>query len=197
MPLPAPSARTAIHQRSIQLDGFEREDGLWDIEGHLTDVKSYAFKNEFRGTVKPGKFIHDMWLRITLDDDLLIHGVEVRIDDSPFKVCPNITKNYEQLIGVKIGIGWRRALAKKVGGTLGCTHLTELLGPLATVAIQTIMPLVMKRAKEAAISAGEYSKQPPKALQQSKAPGLINSCHAWASDGEYIKKNAPDFYTGE
>ena len=38
MPLPSPAPRTHIHARTVRLDGYRRADGLWDIEGHLTDV---------------------------------------------------------------------------------------------------------------------------------------------------------------
>ena len=33
MPLPAPAPRTLKHTRAIECTGYEREDGLWDIEG--------------------------------------------------------------------------------------------------------------------------------------------------------------------
>ena len=49
---PAPAA--AIHHRRIDCRGYRRADGLWDIEGHLTDAKSYPFINSFRGEVAPG-----------------------------------------------------------------------------------------------------------------------------------------------
>ncbi|MBP7488731.1 MAG: DUF2889 domain-containing protein, partial [Azospira sp.] len=44
MPLsPAPVARQRLHVRSIQLYGFKREDGLWDVEARLTDVKDHDY----------------------------------------------------------------------------------------------------------------------------------------------------------
>ena len=190
MPLSLSPARKHIHKRSIQLDGYEREDGLWDIEGHLTDVKSYSFKNKFRGELKPNEYIHDMWIRLTLDDDLTICDIETRIDDSPYKICPRVSENYKELKGLKIGIGWRRSIKQKVGSKLGCTHLTELLAPLATVAIQTIMPLVASRKNQKNIT--ENSGK-----DKAKKPMLLNTCYNWSSDGDYIKENKPEFYTGQ
>ena len=35
MPLSKPAPRKHIHTREIKCLGFEREDGLWDIEGRL------------------------------------------------------------------------------------------------------------------------------------------------------------------
>jgi len=65
--------------------------------------------------------------------------------NSPFEMCPNITPNYKALIGIQMGPGWRKAIRMKVGGVQGCTHLTELLFPMATVAMQTIWPLSRKK----------------------------------------------------
>ena len=76
MPLSAPSARKPLHNREISCKGFHRSDGLWEIEGRLTDRKNYSFENETRGTVNAGDPVHDMWIRITLDDNLLIINVE-------------------------------------------------------------------------------------------------------------------------
>ena len=48
MPLPPPAARTPLHKRRLTIDGFEREDGLYDIEGRIVDTKPYRFKNRDR-----------------------------------------------------------------------------------------------------------------------------------------------------
>ena len=42
MPLSAPAPRHFMHNRAIECRGYQREDGLWDIEGHLVDTKTYA-----------------------------------------------------------------------------------------------------------------------------------------------------------
>ena len=55
MPLSPPEDREPIHHRRIDCRGYRRKDGLWDIEGHLTDVKSDPFPNTFRGEIKPGE----------------------------------------------------------------------------------------------------------------------------------------------
>ena len=41
MPLSEPAPRTLQHVRRVHYQGFEREDGLWDIEGELHDSKAY------------------------------------------------------------------------------------------------------------------------------------------------------------
>ena len=138
MSLSPPAPREPIHHRRIDCRGYRRADGLWDIEGHLTDTKTYGFGNSFRGEIGPGEPIHDMWLRLTLDDDLTVINAEAATVAGPFAVCPAITPAFAKLEGLKVGPGWRRAVQARLGGVQGCTHLVELLGPLATTAYQTI-----------------------------------------------------------
>lgn len=186
MPLPEPSPRRHAHTRAIDYKGFEREDGLWDIEAHMTDVKTYSFKNNWRGEVPIGEPLHEMMLRVTIDDHFVIQDVVASTEHSPFEMCPEITPVYKSLVGIKMGLGWRKAIRMKVGGVQGCTHLTELLFPMATVAMQTIWPLMRHRKNQADSDVGE-SKQ---------RPVVLNTCHAWSTDSEVVKENAPDYYTG-
>ena len=181
MPLSEPAPREALHIRTVDCRGYRRDDGLWDIEAHMTDTKSYAFTNSHRGEIAPGEPLHDMWLRLTIDDDLVIHAVEAVTEAAPFEVCGAITDNFAKLEGLAIRPGWKRALRERVGGVHGCTHLVELLQPLATVAYQTIWS---RRKSEKAVSAGKTK------------PGFIDSCHALRNDGEVVRDHFPKWYSG-
>ena len=66
------------------------------------------------------------------------------------------------------------------GGVHGCTHLVELLGPVATVAYQTLVARRMKQAND----------------QPDRRPSIIGSCHAYRSDGDVVRQRWPKFYTG-
>lgn len=178
MPLSAPAEREPIHQRRVECRGYRRRDGLWDIEGHITDVKSYGFDNTDRGHVAAGVPVHEMWVRLTIDDELVVHDAEAATEHAPFKVCPQAAPPMEQLKGLRIGSGWRREINKRVGGTAGCTHLRELLGPMATTAFQTIVPL---KAHESA-------------TPQGKRPALIGTCHAYAPDSPVVARLWPEHY---
>ena len=70
MPLPEPtSAREPLHRRAIEIRGYKRADGMYDVEAHLVDTKPYDFK--LAAGVRPaGEPVHDMWLRITVDREL-------------------------------------------------------------------------------------------------------------------------------
>jgi hypothetical protein len=78
-----------------------------------------------------------------------------------------ITPNFQVLKGLAIKAGWTQKTRELLGGTRGCTHLLELLGPMATTAFQTVYPLRARREREQGVR---------------KRPGLLDSCHAWASD---------------
>ena len=69
MPLPPTVEREHLHTRSIEIRGYKRADGLYDIEGHLVDTKPFDFKLA-AGMRPSGQPIHDMWLRITVDRTL-------------------------------------------------------------------------------------------------------------------------------
>jgi hypothetical protein len=181
MPLSAPAARELIHNRDVLCRGFHRDDGLWDIEGHLVDSKTYDFPNRYRGEMKAGQPVHGMWVRLTLDDDLVIHAVEAVTDDGPYPVCPVITPRFRELEGLRIGPGFTRAVRQRLGGTSGCTHLVELLRPVATTAFQTIYPRRHRRAS------GDAEHRPP----------FLDTCHALASDGPVVRDHWPEWYTGE
>ena len=142
----------------------------------MVDVKAETVNSPGRGQVAAGEPFHDLGLRITLDQQLLIHEVEAFIDASPFDICPRITQAFKKLEGTRIGPGWQRQSKELVGGVQGCTHLNELLMPLATTAVQTMWPNsdidVMK------LGAGV----------------MVNSCHSWAQDSEVIKTLLPEHY---
>ncbi|MBK1838987.1 DUF2889 domain-containing protein [Azospirillum sp. YIM B02556] len=189
--LSAPAAREPIHTRRVTCQGFRRADGLWDIEGHLTDVKSYGFHTEERGHMEPGTPIHQMWMRLTVDDTLTVQAVEAVTQHSPYAACGSITPRFQQLVGLRVGPGWTRSVKERLGGAKGCTHLVELLGPLATTAFQTIYPIL---AREAAKRPGNAGKP---ADGDGKRPVLLNMCHIFDSNGEQVRRQWPAHYTGD
>lgn len=170
-------SRTLMHTRRICCRGYRRSDGLWDVEAGMTDVKAYAVHNDYR-TVEAGAPFHDMTLRLTVDDSLLIHAVEASIAAGPHRICPSAAPNFQRLVGLRISAGYTAELRKRVGGVQGCTHLVELLGPLATTAVQTVKPLV--------------SGPPP--ADEAAPPPQLDSCHALAATGEVVAKYWPRFH---
>ena len=78
--LPAPVQRTQAHTRAVEYRGYHREDGLWDIEAHLVDTKTYVHtRRSGDSSRQPGDPVHNMWIRITIDLDMVAQvGLQVR-----------------------------------------------------------------------------------------------------------------------
>jgi hypothetical protein len=186
MSLPAPAPRRHLHTRTISCEGYERDDGLFDIEARIVDTKTYEVEEPYRGLRKPGEHVHDMQVRLTLDRGMVVRDVEVATNHAPYDPCFSVAPAYKGLIGATIGLGWRREVQNAVGGIKGCTHLRELLMPAATVAFQTIgsWPKAGKVATEAEPD-GEARK-----------PYFLDGCKAWASDGEVVERLFPLHYRG-
>ena len=188
MPLSTPVTREHIHTRGIDLRGYVRQDGLYDIEARLVDTKTYSFHNEFKGEMTPGMPVHEMVMRLTVDDNFLIHAVEAVTENSPYPVCPEITPNFKRLEGQRMGRGWNKTVRGLLGGVQGCTHLVELLGPMATVAFQTIRPYQRWKIKR--------QLEPGQEDSTTQRPFMLDSCHAWGSTSPVVKRWMPKFYTG-
>lgn len=189
MPLTEPAPREPLHTRRIEIEGFARADGLWEIEAHLTDARAYAFDNAWRGRIEPGEFLHEMRLRLTLDDGLMVLAAEAVTENSPHQVCPKAAEQYRALVGLKVGPGWTRQAREAIAAPDGCTHLTELLAQMATVAYQTIFPVLSRRAKARGEARGEFGGR------RGGRPALLDSCHAYRADGELARRLWPEFAT--
>jgi hypothetical protein len=178
MPLPPPtSPRQSLHRREITLCGYKRDDGLFDIEGHLYDVKDVDF-NVASGLRKAGDPVHSMWLRITVDQTLNIVDAAAASDAMPYVgYCDTIAPDYRKLIGLAIRPGFSNRVRALLGGTSGCTHITELVGSLATTAFQTI--------------AGQGVMKP------DAKPYQLDRCHALRTDGPAVARYYPKWYRGD
>jgi len=174
MPLPTPAPRNPLHTREITFQGFSREDGLWDIEGHLRDFKFQPFTTGAK-TWAPGEAFHDMWVRITVNTDLVIQDIKVAMAGHPHPECPQVIPPMDALIGAQLGKGWRKTINENLGGIKGCTHLRELLANMATAAFQSI----------------------PGALfdpDENKPPLYLGTCKSWDFDGPVVMRVYPQFY---
>lgn len=76
-------ARQPLHVRTINLEGFEREDGLFEIEARLTDVKARDYLIA-TGLRRAGAPIHDMWVKVAVTAAFEIVAVDVRAEAVPY-----------------------------------------------------------------------------------------------------------------
>lgn len=199
MPLSPPEAREPLHKRAIEINGYRRTDGLYDIEAQLTDTKSFGFANHDRGYIEAGEPLHGMWLRLTVDEKMHIVGCEAVSDHTPYHACPAAAPNFSRLVGLQIKAGFLREVNHRVGGPVGCTHLRELLQQMATTAFQTINPARVRREMQAEGAMPKPGSDKVDARITEKmggAPRMLNSCLAYAADGPLVQRRWPDHYTG-
>lgn len=190
MPLSPPAERELLHKRTVTCDGYFRADGLWEVEGRIVDVKTYAFDNEWRGRVEPGMPVHEMIVRIAFGDDLVIRHAEAATEFSPFAICSRAAPNFAALAGLKIGTGFMSAVRARVGKTEGCTHIVEMLQQMATTAYQTLAAKSRKRPKPSAAP----DAAAPDAAAPKRAHPFLNTCYALKTDREVVKRFYPEFY---
>jgi len=188
MPLSPPAERELLHTRAIELHGYRRADGLFDIEARLTDTKSYPFSNHDRGVIEPGVPLHGMLARMTVSEDMVITGFEAATEYGPYAICPSAAPNFARLAGLKIGRGFLKAANERVGGVHGCTHLRELLSQMGTVAFQTLYAVRNKRPPAANAA--------PNATETSEKPMMMGTCLAYAPNSPVVQRQWPAFYTG-
>ena len=171
MPLSPPVSRRALrHTRAIQIQAFARDDGLWDIDAHISDVKTRDVPLA-SGVRAAGMPLHDLHLRLTIDRALFVIDAEAASDAVPYPgFCDTIAPAYKALIGLNLLKGFRHDLKQRLSGILGCTHLTELAQVLPTAAIQAFAGDVI------ATRDGAHPDQ------QAEQPFQIDKCHALRSD---------------
>ncbi|WP_076999804.1 DUF2889 domain-containing protein [Variovorax sp. KK3] len=166
--------RALLHTRRVECTGWEREDGLFDVEGRMSDVRTRD-QDGTRGNVPrlAGEPVHLMSLRLTLDEHFTIVAAEACTHQAPFADCGDVNDLYGRLVGLQIKGGLVKAVKERFSGHLGCTHLTELLGPMATTAFQAIGPAMeLRRAQR-----GEPMDDP------KSAERLLDSCHGLRRGG--------------
>ncbi|WP_250527376.1 DUF2889 domain-containing protein [Caballeronia sp. GAWG2-1] len=181
MPLPDSQPREELHCRRIDLRGYRRMDGLYDIEAHLLDTRSRTLELDGGKSLQPGEALHEMSIRLVVDEDLHVRDVVAVTDAAPFPICPEAASTLQSIKGMQIGPGWTKAIRERLSGADSCTHLKELLGPLATVAFQSLF---------------EVRRLAPESLDADGRPRKIDSCFAYASDRELVLHKWPGFYDG-
>jgi hypothetical protein len=178
MPLQESTApRKRLHLRRVVYEGFQREDGLFDIEARLVDTKDHPYTLA-SGTRPAGAPVHEMVARVTIDREGTIRSIEVASDAVPYADgCERIAPAYGALVGTNLMRGYRKTLHDRLGGVHGCTHVTELLAYLPTAAAQTFASL-------------DRDFDP----RATKRPFQLDRCHALEHGSETVRRYYPKWY---
>ena len=183
MTLPA-ARREPVHTRQIDLRFYARDDGLYEVEGALLDTKSHPFLRQLATQeMPPGAPLHDIVVTLVIDEDMRVRGAEARMRATPFDVCQGATRTLAPLVGLSMSAGWNRRVRELLGGRASCTHIVELLGPMATTAFQGLAPRRLASINDPANEAQRKAK--------------VDSCHAYAADGPVVAQLWPHLHRRE
>ena len=178
------SSRRLIHERKIDLKVYRREDQLWDIEAEILDCKGQDLQLAavYR---KAGEPIHHMLLTVTINQDMDVVNAFAKSLQVPYEgTCELIGPDYAKLIGLNLLKGFREGVKSRLGGILGCTHISELTKLLPTAATQAFVGEVFY------VQANQTEKRQP----DEQLPFQFNGCHALRTDGAVVKQYHPVWY---
>jgi hypothetical protein len=180
--LPAGDAvtREELHFRRIDMRALRRSDGLFEVEGRVCDRKTHDFVHPVPGrTVPAGEPVHDMGVRLVFDEQMAVRDIETFTDSAPYAACPEGGRALQSIKGLRMAGGWSREVRERLRGANSCTHLMELLIPMATTAFQSL---------------GFLRISQPERLAADGRPQQIESCYAYAVDGDVVKRRWPRFH---
>lgn len=179
---PAAPQRQLKHRRSIDLAVYARDDGLWEIDARLLDVKTRdtAVAGGIRAAGEP---LHDMVLRLVIDTRLNIVEAGASTTGMPYPGhCDDYGDRYSRLVGLNLFDNFRQAVKQRLGGVQGCTHLNEMATILPTAVIQAFAGEVLDIQENAA------------SPSDTQPPFQLDRCHALRSDGEAVRTFYPRWY---
>lgn len=172
--------REEIHCRQLDFRGYRRADGLFEVSAQLTDRKPHDFTPPGGSRTVPAHApIHDLGVRLVFDEDMVVRKVSTFINAHPYAQCPGGGDTLQSLVGLRIGPGWNSEVRKRLPSCDTCTHLREILAPLATAAWQT-MTVQRRHLLDARDSNGK--------------PVKIDSCYAYGASRELVQHLWPDFH---
>ncbi len=93
--------------------------------------------------------------------------------------CTEHGDAYARLAGLNLMRGFRQALRERVGGVLGCTHITELAQVLPTAVVQAFVGEVIDARGSA---------------EGASQPFQIDRCHALRADGDVVRVHFPRWW---
>ena len=180
MALPTASPERQLkHRRNIDVQIYSRGNGLWEVDAHITDVRSSDIQMTF-GVLPAGQPIHDMLLRLVVDERFNIVEAGAQTAAMPYRgECDSYGDLYGRLVGLNLMRGFRHAVKERLGGVQGCTHITELSQVLPTAVVQAFAGVVID-------TRGQH--------EDSQQPFQIDRCHALRSDGPAVRNFYPRWY---
>lgn len=167
-----------VHEREMTVRTYPLEDKRLIVEGWLKDTRLVSGYH-WDGKPNPAGVVHWMCVRLLVGGwPITILDAEAEMPGVPHELCPTTLDAVKRIVGVSIVSGYGEAVHERLGGVLGCAHLTHLvtiMGPAALHGYWT-----------------QHSRQPrplPRSMEEMEGLNtLINSCRLWREEGPFVQK---------
>jgi len=176
--------RELVHTRTITCKAYRRRDGLWEIDGTVCDEKAQQVPFRSRPPVPAGGIMHLLSLKLVIDNDYTIREAQANSSVVPWPDCGGTDQSYSKLAGLRIGPGFNKKVRELLGGALGCTHLTDLLGEVANTYFQASWP--ERTARQWSLAAD------PRKWPDQSTLSFVGQCHAWRRDSDTLRQEYPE-----
>lgn len=117
---------------------------------------------------------------MTVDGEYTVHAIEASSDTTPYGICKEAESTLSVLVGERLVRGWSAKVKERLRGAASCTHLMEMLIPLATTTLQGIRGAQPDRLQKAKDAGGAQVK--------------IDSCYAYGRSREVVRLMWPQHY---
>lgn len=152
------NGRRMVSRRDIAIGLYELEGGQAYLESSLLDPY-HLIRLEIQ--VDPGQR-QIVWARSELHK-------------APYPICAGAARRAEELVGLRIGRGVMRELARRVGGGEGCVHLRELTAETINFAATALVGY----DQGLGLLSQAFNELPPERKHELSRPVLAGSCRAY------------------
>ncbi len=160
-----------LHSRNIEIECFALEDNKIKAIGTLDDDRGLPLQTYGGKQIPAGGDLHTMRVTLVLDEQLRIDHAQIEMLDTPGDQCSAIEAQSEQLIGLSIQRGFRRALFERTGGIKGCMHVNTLVTQMAPAILQASFAA---KGQEGGLNEQHWQEH------------IVDSCHVMRQDGEVV-----------
>jgi hypothetical protein len=143
----SPRLRQLVHGRQIACRAYRREDGCWEIEGRLRDVRTHDVRLP-AGAVPAGEPYRELALTVIIDDQLTIQGARIDAAAPAPEVRARLSAACRAVISWQISPGFADETKAFFARAADCPHLAELFAAVVATGRESIpapRPTLRKR----------------------------------------------------
>ena len=168
-----------IFSRTIDIVSYQDGPDSVLIQGEIKDTRlcqNYLVTGEKQN---PG-ILHNMIIAMRVSgSNLVISDIQVTMKQYPREECADANYNIQKLNGIYITKGFTKAVKDAIGGTKGCSHVTNCILAMGPAAVQSYWAMKAQQPVSKEFDSGGSMSQ-----------YLIDTCHVWRKDGPMVKNLA-------